>query len=240
MADLMDLLMQFLCQQNTIGECQQFVSSYTDPIQQLVFFLLFPIVFLVIFVTILSQEAVPRLGKKLGMLFAVAILIFIVVQGYYYIFLTISKLWMYFVVILLGLWIVLKYIIGRKGGGGAPSGRSLGGGYGGGGRGGGGIGSAFGEHATRQVQRVTAAVSPAAGDCIRRIDRATEVARGIVANMASMDSHSRAEMGKPFREQMETAERALDELRKISPETAKTYERTIEEVTKEYHAISKR
>src|SRR3989338_6553734 len=104
MADLLDILMQFLCQQNTLGECQQFLNSYSDPIQQLVFFLLFPIVFLVIFVTILSQEAVPRLGKKLGMLLTVAILIFIIIQGYYHYFLVISKLWMYFIVILLGLW----------------------------------------------------------------------------------------------------------------------------------------
>src|SRR3989338_1556000 len=114
MVDLIDTLVTFLCQQNTASNCQQFISAYSDPVQQLLFFLLIPVVFLIIFITLVSSEAVPKLGKKFGTLIGIVIIVFIIVQGYYHYFLIISKLWIYVLVLLVGGWFILKYVFARR------------------------------------------------------------------------------------------------------------------------------
>ena len=91
MVELIDLLVDVLCQQGTASECHSFINSYPDPVQQMVFFLFFPMVFLIIFVHILGSSISQRAGStKFTLLISTAMFLFIIFQGWYYIFLNIS------------------------------------------------------------------------------------------------------------------------------------------------------
>jgi len=119
MVDVLDFLVNFLCQANTQSQCWEFINGYADPTQQLVFFLFFPTIFVIIFITELSNTI--SASKKLGVLFSLAIYMFIVFQGWYYIALTLSKMWFIAVIILVGFWVVLTKM-GAGGGGGTRGG----------------------------------------------------------------------------------------------------------------------
>lgn len=114
MVDIVDTLIEILCQQGTQSECTQFLSSYPDVTQQLVFFILFPVIFLLIFVNLIAG-GVTSAGYKT--LVAIGIFIFIIFQGWYHYFLNISKFWFIGLIILGGIYVVTHKMGAASGGG---------------------------------------------------------------------------------------------------------------------------
>ena len=106
--DVLEFLMGVLCQQNTIGQCQQFVSEYSDPVMQTIYFFFFPTVFVILFIHVLSSKVAENIGAKFRIMIAVAIFVFIVVQGWYYFLLTLSRVWFISIIVLGGLWAFLN------------------------------------------------------------------------------------------------------------------------------------
>ena len=132
MASIVDYIIQLLCQRNTASQCQQMINQQPDIANQLFFGLLLPSVFLILLVYIVSDVAIPKLGKKFKTLIGIIVFIGIILQGYYYLIVSISQLWLFFIG-LLAIWVFIKYFIRRKGegkggGGEGPSPSGVGGG----------------------------------------------------------------------------------------------------------------
>ncbi|MBL7160784.1 MAG: hypothetical protein ISS93_02965 [Candidatus Aenigmarchaeota archaeon] len=120
MADIIDILINILCQQGTSGKCSSFISAYPDITQQLVWLVFFPAVFLLLFVFFIS-EGVTKDAKKYRTLLSIAIFIFVIFQGWYHYALTISKYWFIGVIILGGIYVII-HKMGAAGGGGGSGG----------------------------------------------------------------------------------------------------------------------
>ena len=123
MADIIDTLMGILCQQNTVSQCQQFVSEYPDPIMQTIYFFFFPTVFVMMFIYLLSGKISDTIdeSKKFRAIIGISIFAFIVLQGWYHYLLILSRMWFFSVIILGGLWAFLNMGLKRTGGGGGSS-----------------------------------------------------------------------------------------------------------------------
>jgi hypothetical protein len=123
MADIVDLLVGLLCMQNTQSRCQQFLAGYNDVVQ-LVWLVFFPTVFLLIFIYLLAEGIVKGVEgnskKKLQTLLSVAIYLFIIFQGWYHIFLSLSRFWFIAVIVLSGFFVFINKMggAGRSGSGG--------------------------------------------------------------------------------------------------------------------------
>ena len=127
--DIMNILMQYLCPtSNAMNACQSFVqASYhqvVPPLGPLFYFFLFPSVFLIVFIYILTQ-AFPGVGNNRGLrlLVAIAVFIFIIINGFYPLFLWLSDIWFIAIVIIGLIWFFIKGQLGKGGGkgGGMPS-----------------------------------------------------------------------------------------------------------------------
>lgn len=125
MVDIVDTLINFLCQQNTASQCSQFISEYPDITQQIVWLVFFPAIFLIIFIMLIADGVVKNSEhKKYKGLLSVAIFVFIIFQGWFHYVLNISKIWFIGLIVLGGLY-VFTHRMGAAGGGGAKAGRSL-------------------------------------------------------------------------------------------------------------------
>ena len=130
MVEILDAAAQILCPtQESFNTCQQFINefAYQGPVQQLLFFLFFPTVFIILFVFILTRT-LPFLGggaqgdkahQGLRLLLSVAFYAFIIVQGWYSIALVLAKFWFVVIIVLAGLWYFVRGHFGGQGGGGA-------------------------------------------------------------------------------------------------------------------------
>ncbi len=125
MAEPLDSLIDLLCRSGTSSDCQRFVSGFQDPASQLVFFIFFPLVFLVIFCWILGQ-GVSQGNAKFALLVGVAVFLFIVFQGWYHIFLNVSRFWFIAVIVLGGFYVVMNRMGPASGGGGTKTKTSAG------------------------------------------------------------------------------------------------------------------
>ncbi|MFH1364098.1 MAG: hypothetical protein ABIH52_00415, partial [Candidatus Aenigmatarchaeota archaeon] len=123
MADILSILVDFLCQDNTRNTCQQFIQQYPDMMNQLFFFFFFPTVLIILFVTVVADAVTSRLGVKFKVLLGIAIYMFIILSGWYAAFLWISELWFIVIIVILGVWVFFKKLI--KGGGGGGQGGGL-------------------------------------------------------------------------------------------------------------------
>ena len=122
--DVTEFLMEILCQQNTVAQCQQFVAEYQDPVMQTIYFFFFPTVFVILFIHVLSSKVADNIGAKFRILIAVAIFVFIVVQGWYHFLLILSRMWFISIIVLGGLWAFLNMGL-KSGGGGGGSQKSV-------------------------------------------------------------------------------------------------------------------
>ena len=114
MVEVLELAMQLLCQQDTLSKCEEFISGYADPLQQVLFFLFFPAIFIIIFIEQLSS--IVTSAKRYSTLFGVAVFIFIVIQGWFHYFLLFGKYWFMSVIIIGGFFVMLRKM-GPGGGG---------------------------------------------------------------------------------------------------------------------------
>lgn len=108
MADMMSLLVDILKISST------HVNEYANQgaINQLFFLFIFPTVFIIVFIYILSYRVMPH-HKGLRLIIAVVVYAFIIISGYYNWFVFLSSYW------LLGLVLIgfLYLLLGRGGGG---------------------------------------------------------------------------------------------------------------------------
>ncbi|MBI4020204.1 MAG: hypothetical protein HY367_02645 [Candidatus Aenigmarchaeota archaeon] len=118
--DIFQALINVLCPTfDAAQRCQEFVlrrQAESGDIQALIFFLFFPTVFMVLFIYFLSNFIIRNdkpADKGLRLLAGVAILVFVILQGWYPVILPISQIWYLFVIILVGIWIFLRMLVGR-------------------------------------------------------------------------------------------------------------------------------
>jgi len=99
---------------------QNLVSEYASqgPLSQMFYLFVFPTIFLVVFVYILTSRWMGE-HRGLKILISVAVYAFIILQGYYSFFVMFSKYWLFGLLILGGLWMVFRP--GRGGGGGGAA-----------------------------------------------------------------------------------------------------------------------
>jgi hypothetical protein len=104
MNEIIDILINLLCPGSSAYECQKFVVGYDNPMLQLLWFLFFPMVFMILF-TMRLGSSVAGGEKKWGTLIGMGIVILIIIQGWWHIVLMVSKIWWFSLLILGGLYI---------------------------------------------------------------------------------------------------------------------------------------
>lgn len=126
--DIMSMLVNVLCPtQQSAQACNSFLQSQTvtsvGPMGPIFYFLLFPSVIIILFIylasaMIISHVAEDKAGQGLRLLVAIAAFAFVIINGWYSLFLAISQVWFIVVVLLFGFW---WFIRGRSKQGGMPS-----------------------------------------------------------------------------------------------------------------------
>ena len=123
---ILEPLVGFFCPTSeSASACNDFINSHSSvlpPVGPLFYFLLFPLVFTILFIYILSSTILHggNLTKGMRLLIGISVFIFIIISGWYPIMLVLSEFWFIMVILLFGAW----YFIGKHkgGGGGAPGG----------------------------------------------------------------------------------------------------------------------
>ncbi len=125
MASVLDVLQQLLCYGNNacIQEFQQYAYK---PIEGIFYAVFFPIVFILLFVYIVSGAIGSLRAKGFRILIAVAIFAFIIIQGLYHLFLVLGQLWLYVLIFLGFFWMLIHTFVGRRDDGGGAKGRVAG------------------------------------------------------------------------------------------------------------------
>jgi hypothetical protein len=128
MADIYGILISVLCPtQGSDSVCRDFINApghqTLAPLGPLFYFLLFPSVFIILFVFILSGRMVHQ-HAGVRLLFGVTAFIFIIISGWYPVFLFLSEFWYMFAIMLIGLWVFVKMFWGG-GGGNGPKGSNM-------------------------------------------------------------------------------------------------------------------
>jgi hypothetical protein len=114
MADIFEMLVDILkINQNLVYE-----YSSQGALYQLFYLILFPTLFIVIFIWILSNKVMSQ-HKGLRLLLAVGVYAFIILQGYYSWFVMFSKYWLFGLIVLGFLYMISYRGGGIMGGGGA-------------------------------------------------------------------------------------------------------------------------
>jgi len=126
MASVLELIQDFLCYGNS--QCMQEFNRYAyQPIEGIFYLVFFPILFIIVFVYLLSNKLFAH-QKGLRVLLAVAIFALIILQQWYFLFMQLGKMW-YFGLIILGFfWLLLYGLRGGIGGQARARGEEEGGG----------------------------------------------------------------------------------------------------------------
>jgi hypothetical protein len=101
--------------------CSVVNCYYSNPMEGLFYLIFFPSIIVILFVYILSNAiSVKATGDShngFRLLFGVAILIFIIMQGWFTVFVGLSKAWFIVTIVLLGLWVMFRSLFrGEEGG----------------------------------------------------------------------------------------------------------------------------
>lgn len=124
MVDFLDLLVQYLCPTSSAASsCQSFISSHSStmpPFGQYIYFLFFPTVFLLLFLWIIFG-AVIKGNKAIDLLGTIAVFVFIIIEGFYPIFLVLGELWIVFIFVLGFLYVITRRFRKDSGKGGSMS-----------------------------------------------------------------------------------------------------------------------
>jgi len=125
MADVLTMLQQFLCYGNQA--CTQEFQQYAyKPMEGIFYAVFFPIVFILLFVYIVSGAVGTLRARGFRIIIAVAVFAFIILQGWYHFFLMLGRLWLYVIIFLGFIWVLIHTFTGRGGdnGGGGAKGRT--------------------------------------------------------------------------------------------------------------------
>lgn len=173
MADVLTMLQQFLCYGNTA--CAQEFQQYAyKPMEGIFYAVFFPIVFILLFVYIVSGAVGALRAKGFRILIAVAVFAFIILEGWYHFFLVIGRLWLYVIIFLGFIWVLIHTFTGRGGGeGGNAKART----------GGGSIGGALTKRIKNQMTGKVNSVKNA-------LERALVVAEGIIGRVNHGDTQA--------------------------------------------------
>ncbi|MFH1978101.1 MAG: hypothetical protein ABIJ92_02145 [Candidatus Aenigmatarchaeota archaeon] len=118
---IIDVLVNLLCQGNTVSTCTQFIQQQPNELYQLFFFFFFPTVFIILFIFILSDAIGSFTNKGIRLILAIAFYMFIVLSNWYSIILTISQFWYIAVIIIFGTYVFFKkFMGGGRSSGGMP------------------------------------------------------------------------------------------------------------------------
>lgn len=112
MADIFDILISVLCPtSDSVSYCRSFIDASHHqtlaPLGPLFYFLLFPAVFIILFIYWLSGRVISE-HKGLRVLVGISAFIFIIISGWYPAALWISEIWYIATIILLGLWVFFE------------------------------------------------------------------------------------------------------------------------------------
>jgi hypothetical protein len=128
--DIFEVLVSFLCPTNeAASSCREFIQNHNSvlpPIGPLFYFLLFPLIFTILFVYIISDKVL--FGGQLKwakVLIGISVFIFIIISGLYPVALVLSEFW-YIAIVILGIFYFLfSHKKGGGGGGGGKAGGSM-------------------------------------------------------------------------------------------------------------------
>lgn len=115
---LLDIIIETLKINCSVVQC----TGYPSEIEALFFLVFFPSVFIILFIWVVTGVIMDKTGGKEGglrILISIALYAFIVFQGYYNFFVSLSKLWWILLATLVGLWIFIRVMIHGKEGSGA-------------------------------------------------------------------------------------------------------------------------
>ncbi len=109
MADIFDILINILCPtQGSASYCRDFLTAshhqILPPLGPLFYFLLFPSVFIILFIYFLSGRIISE-HKGLRVLVGISAFIFVIISGWYPAALWLSEVWYIATIVLLGLWV---------------------------------------------------------------------------------------------------------------------------------------
>jgi hypothetical protein len=125
--EILELLVSFLCPTSeAASSCREFIQNHSQvlpPIGPLFYFLLFPLIFTILFVYIISDKVLfgGRL-KWAKVLIGIYAFIFIIISGLYPVALVLSEFWYIAIVILGVFWFLFSHKKEGAGGGGKPGG----------------------------------------------------------------------------------------------------------------------
>ncbi len=111
MADLLQIIIEFLKINCNLVECYP-----NQPFEAVFYLIFFPSVFILLFIYILTNFILKGEGKPQGLriLVSVAIYMFIVVGGWYSLFIAVSRLWWIIIILLVGFWIFVRNYTGGE------------------------------------------------------------------------------------------------------------------------------
>lgn len=120
---LLDVIIDILKINCSVVQC----TGYASDIEALFYLFFFPTVFIILFIWVVTSVIITQIGGKAGglrILISVALYAFIVFEGYYTLFVSLSQLWWLLLATLVGLYIFIRKIIHGNGGG-VTGGRSM-------------------------------------------------------------------------------------------------------------------
>ena len=113
MADVVQILIEVLKINCSVVQC-----SYANPMETLFYLLFFPSVFIILFVYMLVDFVMNRAGttdsKILRLLLSVSFYAFIVFQDLYTFFVGLSKVWYLALILIIGIWLVIRIFFGGR------------------------------------------------------------------------------------------------------------------------------
>ena len=116
----LDVVIQVLNINCSVVQC----SGYASEIEALFYVLFFPTVFIILFVYIVTGAIISKIGGAQGafrILISVALYAFIIFEGFYSTFASLSRVWWLLLVTLVGLWLFIRqFIHGGGNSGGSP------------------------------------------------------------------------------------------------------------------------
>jgi hypothetical protein len=100
--------------------CSMVECNYANPLEGLFNLLFFPSVFIILLIFMLANFVLGRAGltdnKMLHLILTIALFAFIIFQDLYTMFVSLSTVWFYAVILLVGLFVILKMFFKGEGG----------------------------------------------------------------------------------------------------------------------------